>query len=65
MPVPDFGPEVDGIPLGPSWLDRKLTVDVDLGESERTELAERGWTIVRMDIDELRQALDALKSGVS
>ena len=65
LPIPDYAPEVAGIPLGPSWLDRKLTVDVDLGESERTELAAHGWTIVRMDIDELRHALDALKATVS
>ena len=31
MPAPEFGPEVDGIPLGPTWPDHQLTLDVDLG----------------------------------
>ena len=57
LPVPDYGPEVHGIPLGPSWLDRKLTVDVDLGHGERSELEALGWTVVSMNIDDLRHAL--------
>jgi hypothetical protein len=57
LPVPDYGPEVHGIPLGPSWLDRKLTVDVDLGDGERSELEALGWTVVSMNIDDLRNAL--------
>ena len=57
LPVPDYGPEVHGIPLGPSWLDRKLTVDVDLGDGERSELEALGWTVVSMNIDDLRHAL--------
>lgn len=59
LPVPAYGPEVGGIPLGPSWLDRKVTTDVDLGDSERSELEALGWTVVRMDIDDLRNALGA------
>ncbi|HEV7772337.1 MAG TPA: DEAD/DEAH box helicase [Conexibacter sp.] len=62
MPVPEYGPEVDGIPLGPSWLDRKITVDVDLGDAERLDLVRRGWIVVAMDVDAVR---DALKAGAS
>jgi len=59
LPVPEYGPEVCGIPLGPSWLDRRITVDVDLGDSERSDLATLGWTVVAMDVDEVRDALSA------
>jgi ATP-dependent helicase YprA (DUF1998 family) len=59
VPVPEYGPEVAGIPLGPSWLDRKITVDVDLGDTERSELMELGWTVVTMDVDDVRDALTA------
>lgn len=62
VPVPEYGPEVAGIPLGPSWLDRKITVDVDLGDAERSDLAALGWTIVAMDVDDVR---NALKAGAS
>ena len=61
-PVPEYGPELDGIPLGPSWMDRKITVDVGLDEDERGELTALGWTVVDMDVDEVR---DALKAGES
>jgi hypothetical protein len=57
VPVPEYGPEVEGIPLGPSWLDRKITVDVDLGETERSELAALGWTVLPMNVDAVREAL--------
>jgi hypothetical protein len=57
VPVPGYGPEVAGIPLGPSWLDRRITVDVDLGDTERSDLVALGWTIVAMDVDAVRNAL--------
>lgn len=62
LPVPEYGPEVGGIPLGPSWLDPKITVDVDLGDSERSDLAALGWTVVAMDVDDVH---NALKAGAS
>jgi ATP-dependent helicase YprA (DUF1998 family) len=65
LPAPQYGPEVEGIPLGPSWLDRRLTVDVDLGDGERAELAASGWTIVPMDVDAIRAALEEPKAPVS
>jgi ATP-dependent helicase YprA (DUF1998 family) len=65
LPVPEYGPEVSGIPLGASWLERRVTVDVDLQDGERSELAALGWTIVRMNLDELRRALATPASGVA
>jgi len=62
VPLPESGPEVGGIPLGPSWLDRKITVDVDLGDDERGDLAALGWTVVTMDVDAV---VAALQAGVS
>lgn len=62
MPAPEYGPEVAGIPLGPSWLDRQITVDVDLGDTERSDLAALGWTVVAMDVDAVRNALQAGES---
>ena len=59
LPVPEYGPEVAGIPLGPSWLERKVTVDVDLSDGERGELTALGWTVVAMDVDDVRNALMA------
>jgi ATP-dependent helicase YprA (DUF1998 family) len=59
VPVPEYGPEVDGIPLGPSWLDVKVTVDFDLGEDERTALVALGWRVVTVDVDDVRKAMQA------
>jgi hypothetical protein len=63
LPAPEFGPEVDGIPLGPTWPEQKLTLDVDFEADERATLEADGWTVVEMDVDAVRQALAA--TGVS
>jgi hypothetical protein len=62
VPVPEYGPEIDGIPLGPTWTADKVTVDIGLDESERGALTALGWTVVPMDADAVR---DALNAGVS
>lgn len=59
VPVPEYGPEIDGIPLGPTWTASKVTVDVDLDGSERESLTGLGWTVVPMDVDAVRDALNA------
>jgi hypothetical protein len=59
VPAPEYGPEVEGIPLGPSWLDLRITVDVDLDDGERRDLAAIGWTVVAMDVDDVRDAITA------
>jgi hypothetical protein len=59
IPVPEYGPEVDGIPLGPSWVESKVTVDVDLGDAERDALTASGWTLVPMVVEDVRDALGA------
>ena len=55
--VPEYGPEIDGIPLGPSWMTEKVTLDVDLEDAEVDALRDRGWTVVTMDIEQVRDAL--------
>ncbi|GAA3533266.1 helicase [Aeromicrobium flavum] len=58
VPVPDLEVEIDGVPLGPSWPDRKVTVAVDLSDDERTMLADLGWDVVDMDIEAAVAALE-------
>lgn len=62
VPVPDLEVEIDGLPLGPSWPDLKVTVAVDLSDEERTMLVDLGWSVVDMDIE---AALAAVKVGGS
>ena len=57
VPLPELGVEIDGIPLGPSWPERKVTVALDLVDDERGLLVDLGWTVVDTDIDALRAAL--------
>lgn len=57
VPVPDLDVEIDGLPLGPSWPDQKVTVDVDLSGDERAGLVDLGWTVISMDIEAARAAL--------
>ena len=57
VPVPDLEVEIDGLPLGPSWPDRKVTVGVDLTDDEQRLLVDLGWQVVDMDIDAVETAL--------
>ena len=41
--MPDLEVEIDGLPLGPSWPDRKVTVAVDLSDDEQRVLVDLGW----------------------
>ncbi len=57
LPAPEYGPEVDGIPLGPSWTELRVTLDTDLDDEERQQLQAKGWTVIRMDMSTVREAL--------
>ena len=56
LPLPDPGPEVNGIPLGPTWHDRRLTYTPDLEPSEASELKRDGWQVVT-EVHAVRAAL--------
>ena len=60
LPRPELGPEVDGIPLGPSWPERQVTLDLGLGlgDDERAALERRGWVVVEADVDAVRAVLE-------
>jgi ATP-dependent helicase YprA (DUF1998 family) len=57
VPVPDLEIEIDGLPLGPSWPDRLVTVAVDLSDDEQRALVDLGWQLVEMDIEAVEAAL--------
>lgn len=57
LPVPVLGHEVDGVPLGPSWLERMVTVDLELAADERDRLEQENWVVVPADVDRIREAL--------
>lgn len=57
FPAPEDGPEVDGLPLGPSWPDLQVTLDLDFDDAERAVLRAAGWTVVALDPDAVRAAL--------
>ncbi len=57
LAVPELGHEVDGLPLGPSWPDQRITVRLDLTPDEQSDLAGLGWTVVEDDVDAVRAAL--------
>lgn len=55
---PAVGAELgDGIPVVFSWEDRRVAADSDLTDDDRAELTAAGWTVVRLDLAELRSAL--------
>lgn len=58
IPAPDDEPEVEGIPLGPSWIDARVTLDIDLLDDEPATLRAAGWTVVAPDPDAVRTALE-------
>jgi hypothetical protein len=56
--VPELGYEsASGLPLGISWPDRRVVVDLDLADEDRQELSDEGWTLVRLDVDEIKRVL--------
>lgn len=57
LEAPDEGPEVDGIPLGPTWTAQRVTIDLDLDDIERATLRAAGWTVVPPDLDAVRNAI--------
>lgn len=57
--VPEYGPEVDGIPLGLTWPAARVTVDTaDLTGDEREQLETLGWRIVEASADAIEAALE-------
>jgi len=58
LPAPEEGPEVDGIPLGPTWTTARVTLDLDLDDAERAALRAAGWTVVALDPEAVRTALE-------
>lgn len=58
--VPELGYETaNGLPLDISWPEHRVVVEIDFPKAERDELAADGWTLVRPDIAEIRDALTA------
>ncbi len=55
--MPDLEVEIDGLPLGPTWPDRLVTVAVDLSDDEQRALVDLGWQVVDMDIEAVEAAL--------
>lgn len=58
VPLPALGAEVgDGVPLAISWPDRRLAVDLELIDEDRTQLADLGWKLFAPDAALITQAL--------
>lgn len=57
-PVPEYGPEVDGIPLGLAWVDQQVTVDdAAFTDEDRAEIRRAGWRIVEPTAERIAAAL--------
>jgi hypothetical protein len=59
VPMPEVGHEtISGIPLGISWPDRQVVADIGLEDEDRAVLVEEGWTVVELNADSIREALE-------
>ncbi|WP_256977282.1 DEAD/DEAH box helicase [Rhodococcus sp. RS1C4] len=58
VPVPEVGEEVSGLPVELSWPALRVAVDPTLGNTDRKELSEAGWTLCAADTESVVRALE-------